>query len=106
MKLEGLPEGVECVRIGIAGPEEFELFGPQILKGGRNNSITHVVVRPESGWEFVLHGGFSFVAVRRFIPPVQINLKPFRFVVNNSLEQQMVTDALAALAKLPGYEEF
>ncbi len=49
IKVPGLPDGVECVRLGAAGAEEFTLVGESISKGARNGN--NVVVTPAPGYE-------------------------------------------------------
>lgn len=50
LHIPGLLPGVEAVRLGVCGPNEFEQNGSRILKGARGSS--QVVVRPLDGWEF------------------------------------------------------
>jgi hypothetical protein len=103
MKLQGTPEGVEIVRIGISSAQEFELVGGLIYKGGRNNSISHVVVRPLPGWSFELDEDLGgLVPVRPFPNPVDI-VVTCRYRVNNSREKDTVYSGLDAMKRMPGF---
>jgi hypothetical protein len=103
MAIEGLPEGVECVRIGHARPDEFELFGKDILQGGRPDSIAHVIVRPAPGWSFVLNAdGLAYVPAKVYDEPKVINVSR-QFVVANSREEDALNKAIASMEKWPGY---
>ncbi len=48
--IDGLLPGVEFVRIGTCGPEEYEQHGDHLLKGAR--SVSQVIVKPATGFEF------------------------------------------------------
>jgi hypothetical protein len=55
IRLPGLPDGVEPQRIchgNMVGPDEFEIHGKNITKGGRF-AVSAVVVKAAEGWEFV-----------------------------------------------------
>lgn len=55
IRLPGLPEGVQAVRIchgNQVGEEEFELRGKTVKKGG-HFGVSAVVVIPRDGWEFI-----------------------------------------------------
>ncbi len=51
LKIDGLLPGVEAVRLGTCGADEFEQHGSRLVKGPRGSS--QVVVKPLPGWEFV-----------------------------------------------------
>ena len=46
-----LPEGVDIVKVGMAGREDFEFIGGRIEKGPRSNA--QVIVKPQKGYDFV-----------------------------------------------------
>ena len=48
--IPGLPAGVKIVRIGLAGPNDYEFMGNKIYKGPRSGS--QVIVTPNEGYEF------------------------------------------------------
>ena len=48
--IAGLLPGVELVRLGQCGPDEFEQLGDQIVLGPRG--LSQVVVKPEAGYDF------------------------------------------------------
>jgi hypothetical protein len=57
MKIPGLPEGVECVRIGPATPEEFQLQewdGELRIFRGEDfaSRLSQIVVQPSEGYVF------------------------------------------------------
>lgn len=48
--IPGLPTGARIVRIGLAGQNDYELYGSKIVKGPRSGS--QVIVAPVAGYEF------------------------------------------------------
>lgn len=52
LQIPGLPEGVLCVRIGQAKPEEFQMHGEAIRKG-TSVGASQVIIAPAEGYEFV-----------------------------------------------------
>lgn len=111
-KIEGLPEGVELVRIGVCGPEEFEVTNdptnenpPIISKGPRQGSNTQVIVRPAPGFKFSFDiRGYHFQIEKLLAQPREIAAS-FRFKVETEQDTQIVEKALESLRKLPGFVE-
>ena len=110
IQIPGLPEGVEAVRFGIAGPEDFEVTmgescGIQITKGVRQGTTTQVIVKPSPGYEFKYDiRSLTFRAVKKLDNPVEIT-RTVKFIVTNALDQGIVEDRLDALKDLPGYQD-
>lgn len=103
MKIEGLPEGVELVRVGIPRADEFELYGTSISKGPRGDSVSQLVVRPAQGWEFKYDiRAYGYVPTLMLTKPL-VMTATVTFRVNNRSDWNEVNDGLNALAKLPGY---
>ena len=102
MKLDGLPEGVEAVRVGEAKPGEFvfiddgEIYGP----ASENRPFSGLVVGPAEGYEFAYNIGHnSHVPVKRYDTP-----KVFQaaFTVTTAPQEQALRQLLA---KCPGLQE-
>lgn len=51
-KVAGLLPGVDLVRVGECGPEEFVQAGDYILLGPAAKDCSRIVVKPTEGWEF------------------------------------------------------
>lgn len=109
MNIPGLPEGVEVIRIGIAGPEDFEIVGTAepgvhlITKGARAGSMSQIIVRPAPGYQFLWNlRSLSFDAVKTFEAPA-IMERTVKFSVTNQRDLDAVNDALDRIKALPGY---
>lgn len=109
MNIPGLPEGVECVRIGIAEPEDFEIVGTvdptvqAITKGARAGSMSQVIVRPAKGFDFLWNiRTLSFDVVKVFEAPAAME-RTVKFSVTNQRDLDAVNAALEQLKSLPGY---
>lgn len=113
--VEGLPEGVELLRFGVAGDDDFELMGSLILKGARPGAASGVLVRPAEGFTFQPSQIFdirefkmvdgpkgTFMPVKQMEAPLMITAT-VKLALTNSFEQKIVDDALAALKGLPGF---
>lgn len=104
MAIEGLPDGVECVRIGRAMADEFELYGKRIIQGGRSDSISHVIVRPAQGWSFLFdEESDCWYSAKVIDPPLEIVIAE-RFLVTNSRDQKFLETAAAAMRSWPGHQ--
>lgn len=112
MNLPGLPEGVECVRIGFAGADDFEIQNdptnaepPVILKGGRGDSSSQVVVRPAKGWTFV--PWFDIKTYRQIWTPSKLLEVPeetvVRFKATTEFEQKRIAQAVEDSKMVPGF---
>ncbi|HLG97173.1 MAG TPA: hypothetical protein VKX49_12750 [Bryobacteraceae bacterium] len=97
MKIPGLPEGVDVVRFGVCGPEEFELVGEEIYRGGRHHPVHHMIVQPEKGWEFVEVSAFNrmYKAVRMYDPPKKLTVV---FTCSHSGEMRAVEAAIKSVS--------
>lgn len=112
IQIPGLPEGVECVRIGTATADDYEITNsvhtddpPSITKGPRIGSATQIIVRPAAGWEFRFDiRTLSFRLVKKLDTPLEIT-RTVKFVVSNALDQGIVEDRLDSLKDLPGWTE-
>jgi hypothetical protein len=117
MNIPGLPEGVDAVRIGVCGSEEFEVIGTMdpsvrlLVKGPRTGSTSQIVVKPSAGWKFIParspsadYSDGSFAAVKLLAAPATITAT-VRFKVETVQEQATVNAALERLKELPGFEE-
>lgn len=105
MKIEGLPEGVECVRIGRAGSDEFELIGNHIERGPRADSIAQVIVIPSPGYKFNCDPATLFYySVKVLDPPVKTTVTAV-YQFDNEKDQEITADWLKKLAHLPGFVE-
>lgn len=112
MDIKGLPEGIQAVRFGIAGPEDFELIndtgspdGHSLRKGPRAGSSTQIIVLPQDGWSFVPKYNIQileerFVVAKRIDPP-ETTVITFR--ATNTYEQECIRGLLANLKAVPGY---
>lgn len=111
----GLPEGVELVRIGLAGDEDFELVGGTIFRGKRAGAASGVIVRPAKGYTFQplqTWGGITqlwipgppnaFMVAKQLEVPEMITAT-LKIAVTDASEKKIVEDALEALKSLPGF---
>ncbi len=112
-----LPEGVEFVRIGVAGDQDFEMVGPVMRKGKRSGAAAGVLVRPAEGYSFQPARVFdinsytfkdgpegTYMAVKQFPQPLPIKCS-VSFAITNEFDRQIVADVLTKLQALPGYVE-
>lgn len=53
-QINGLPEGVTCVRFGVATDNEYEIIGSNITRGPRQGTVSQVIVAPAKGWKFMI----------------------------------------------------
>lgn len=104
----GLSEGVEFVKFGLAGDEDFEIVDGIIYKGKRQGAASGVLVKPAPGYVFrplktfdirnyVLVDGLpnQFMAVQQF-PPLEMNVQT-KFTVNNSFDRDVLVAIQGAL---------
>lgn len=111
----GMPEGIDLVRIGVAGDEDFELVGTFIYKGTRPGAASGVIVRPAKGFTFQPLQSFdikafklvdgppnTFMVVKQMEIPTMITAT-VKVAVANSFEQKIVENTLDALKGLPGF---
>lgn len=121
-KIEGLPEGVELVRFGICGPDDFEIThervggsDPVITKGPRAGAQAQVIVKPADGYRFALMPSTFDIRAFKELPEhwevFKVLAQPreiaasFRFKVETEQDTQIVEKALESLRKLPGFVE-
>jgi hypothetical protein len=98
----GLPEGVSLVRIGVAGPEDFEIVGGIIYRGPRIGAASGVIVQPAKGWTFRCDiKDMTYFPVKA-IDPTTIK-STLTFVVTNSFDQANVHAAIEKLKSLTGF---
>ena len=103
MSPSGFPEGVVWVRYGVASPDEFELYGNEIVKGGRQTSVHQIIVAPAPGYTFVEYPSPNrFIAAKTYEEPQTIVAA---FTVKNSLDAKRIDDALRWVADLRTKEE-
>jgi hypothetical protein len=123
MKIDGIPEGVECVRIGQAKTGEFEAASingkVQIFRAVRQDSLAQIIVVPADGYDFIpaaetpnnrrsvdattsLRSPAEFDVVKKFPAPVTIGAT-LHFQVLNSRDVQTIDGALEKLKELPGF---
>lgn len=73
MRIQGQPEGVEIIRIGIAKPDEFELIDGHIEAGTREGSTSQVIVRPAPGWAFKFSiAAYALIPVKMLPAPIEV----------------------------------
>ncbi len=111
----GLPEGIDFLKFGVAGDDDFELVGTFIYKGKRPGSASGVLVKPADGYTFQPLQSFDIRAFKlmdgppnTFMPVKQMQVPTMitatiKVAVKDSFEQKIVDDALAALKGLPGF---
>jgi hypothetical protein len=108
--IPGLPEGVECVRLGSPTPSDFyiEKYATchQIKKPQPATVMFNaVVVAPADGYEFVYSAvENTYVAVKKLAQPVEI-LATVRFKATNAEDAKRIDEAIAALKQLAGFVE-
>lgn len=114
LDIPNLPEGIEAYAMQVAGDDDFELVGGQILKGKRAGSAAGLLVRPAAGYSFetrkvanirdftVSDAGDGTYMVVKQESPVQITAT-LKVTVSNSFDQSIVDNALGALKGLPGF---
>ena len=107
--IPGLPPGVLCVRIGVAGPEEFEAVKQgdqiQIHKGPRDGSTSQIVVAPDKGYLFQWDiKAYHYIVVKKLDAEVTIS-KQVTFKVDTDRDLATVQAALDRLKEIPGYQE-
>jgi hypothetical protein len=124
--VEGLPIGVDYVRIGTPTENEYYITNEPDGKGGHEMRIVQgpsaaafasptphltlppnaaVIVKPTVGWKFRASiKTFSFWPVKEINPPVRI-AKAVTFEVDNAYDQDSVNLALDNLKKIPGFVE-
>jgi hypothetical protein len=105
--IPGLPDGVVCVRIGMAEPEEYELTRAngdhEITKGPRAGSMSQIIVEPAPDWEFVFEmRSLTFRPVKKLAAPVEITTT-VTFRVTNQVDQDRVHDGLKMMTQWPGF---
>ena len=92
--IAGLLPGVEMVRIGTAGPEEFEQVGDSLLKGPRG--MSSVIVKPADGWSFV------FDIKANVYRPVATLASRKIFLIQFEATTKTDLDHLEAIKRMPG----
>lgn len=99
MTIPGTPEGVEIVRIGIAGPDEFELIGDHIEKGKREGSISQVIVKPAPGWAFRFDiVSYELKPYKLLDAPVEVTYE-IKFKFTGANDQQRVEAAFTKMVE-------
>ena len=123
--VEGLPPGVDFVRIGVPKDDtEFYIVNEPDGKGGHAMRIVQgaraasfpsptphltaapnvlVIVRPSEGWKFkpsIIDLGYR--PVRKIDPPAQVAASVI-FSVDDEEDKAAVSKALDGLKKLPGF---
>lgn len=102
-EIKGLPEGVTCVRIGIATPDEYEIYGDEITKGARAGSITQIIVEPAPGWMFWYDiRSLSFRPVKKLAAPTSVTAS-VKFTVENQRDLDTVNGFLDRAREIPGF---
>lgn len=100
--IKGLPEGVELVRLGTAGDEDYELVGEQIFKGPRAGAASGVIVQPAQGYIFRVDiRSLSFVPVKMI--PITKRTFTVEFAVDNELDLRLILDRVDKLKDIPGF---
>jgi hypothetical protein len=106
--VEGLPEGVDLVRIGLPKDAEFYILsdhnGPCVYQGQHANMAGAVVVKASEGYTFranIRTGGYDVV---KLLPkPLEI-AATLKFTVNNSYDEATVRAYLDKAKQVPGFE--
>jgi hypothetical protein len=114
-KIEGQPEGVEVIKFGISGPDDYELIGDRIVKGVRPDASQQVLVKPANGYSFRPERRFdpvsysiqpgrenTFMAVKE-IAPVTIKAL-LTCTVSNEFDLSIIHQIMGALKNLPGFQ--
>lgn len=109
MTIPGTPEGIEVVRMGIAGPDDFEIVGNSIQKGKREGTISQVIVRPAKGWEFRFDARrYGLWPVKMLDAPAEVTYElKFKFTALD--DQEHVETAFLKMLeswKISGFEGF
>jgi hypothetical protein len=105
--VEGLPEGVDLVRIGLPKENEYYILnsteGPCVYQGQHANMAGAVVVKASEGYTFranIRTGGYDVV---KLLPkPLEITAT-MTFSVNNSYDQDTVKAFLEKAKHVPGF---
>lgn len=106
--VEGLPEGVDWIKFGAAGPDDFQLVRQHdgsivISKGPRVGEATGVIVEPSAGYSFRCDiKTLAYFPVKELKEPVTIKAEVV-FTVDNEFDQQTVEQELARLKSMPGF---
>lgn len=110
MKLEGLPQGVEAVRVGRAKPGEFVAWGGfdgselEIFESdGVETREAQVIVRPAEGYAFRPDPRTCQCAIIELYKTPVVFQCAVRFDAASHYDLSRINDALAALKDLPGY---
>ncbi len=115
MKIAGLPEGVEAVRFGVAGADEFEIVNdptnreaPMIMKGQEGfpgASMNAVIVKPAEGWIF--RGYFDPRRYMTIYAPARRLAQPettiITLVATDTFEKQKIAEAAEVAKFIPGF---
>lgn len=96
--IAGLMPGVELVRLGQCGAEEFEQVGDDLLKGPRGNS--QIVVKPAVGYEF------RFEIASNSYRPVRVLPAKRTFVIHLEASTQQDVAHIEAIKRLPSVVKF
>jgi hypothetical protein len=103
----GLPAGAKFVRIGLAGENDYEFVGGQILKGERPGAASGVIVEPEPGFTFLERPDIRtlqhvWIPAKLFDKPVEIKVT-MTYSVNNSFDQDNIEMLLENIQNVPGF---
>lgn len=117
--IDGLPEGIDYVRIGNVGDSDYQIVlgqgGHRLTKGPSLDSPLGVIVRPEKGYVFRPArkfdiGNYVFVdgpagtfdAIKE-IEPVEVKAT-ITCRVDNEFDLDIIQNIFEALKKLPGFQ--
>ena len=107
----GLPEGLEFVRLGIPGDEEFEIINtsiedgnavPVITQGKRPLSAVCVIVKPAEGYKFRYDIKTLNYLVVKMIPAKTI-IATITFKVDNDYDDASLQAMMGHVKSLPGF---
>lgn len=105
-KLAGLPEGVELVSFGTAGPEDYEISrhpdgSTTISKGVRPLASSGVIVRAAEGYIFKQDiRTLNYYPVKRLAEPLKLTATGI-FQVNDAEEEAAVRQLFGRARSLP-----
>lgn len=94
IQIPGQPEGIEVIRFGICGPDDYELTSEGISKGPRQGSTSQIIVKPAKGYKFVFDpAAYRIYAVMELNPPEEVK-RTFTFTVHNTREREIANGLL------------
>lgn len=114
MNIPGLQEGLVCLRIGVAGSEEYEVVSGHgtglhmIRMGPRGGSTSQIIVAADKGYQIrpaqfdIREYERTYEVVRLLDAPETIEAH-LKFTVQNAADRDIVKAELSRLKTLPGY---